>query len=359
MQPNRGALALFLTAGLGYAPTELVHAPEQGTALVRTITDEVLFEVDHLEVLFDGEDLGAVLGEFFMEGTGTQTVVVRDAFSEVADGRVTRLSRTFETIEGDGTFELLAAGTTESESETSSSVLEGTTVVFAWDEDLDDYTKTFEGDDAPDELLLEDLEIDMDMRSLLPGGPVEEGDTWERDLSELYTVLMPGGDLALLSDDMDADEQMFAGLMDDFDERLTQATKDMLEGTVVCTYEETREIGGARIAIVSVDVDLTIAGDLSSLVDELVRAVLEDEAEIDIDFSIDLMDFEGTLIGEGELQWNVADNHIHAFSLATEFDGALDFEVIVLPVPSRPALSHSVEGSLAFQGTSSQTIAIE
>ncbi len=355
MQSNRGALALFLTASLGLAPTELVHAPQQGTELVKTLTDETLFEVNEFEVLYNGEDMGAALGEFFMESGGTQTVVVRDTFSAVADDRVTRLSRTFRTIEGDGNFEFQAGGMTQNQSIATSSVLEGATVVFAWDEDLEDYTKTFEGDSAPDAMLLEGLEIDMDMHSLLPEGPVEEGDTWEPDLTQLYTVLMPGGNLAVLPDDMPADQQMVAEMMGDFGERIMSEVEDMLGGAVVCTFEETREIGGVQIAIVSVDVDVTMAGDLSSLVDELVRAMMQGLGGMDTDFSIDSMNFDATMIGEGELQWNVADNHIHAFSLAVDYDGALAFEVSF----DAQAESHGVEGSLAFEGSQTKTVATE
>jgi len=292
----RHVLALAAVLALAPAPQPVViaFAPAAGMTLQRTHRTGFALELESMSLSFDGEEVPAeYLGE--MEGSllNEETRVVTDHFAEVAEGRATRLVRHFDTLAGKDTrtFE----GGEEPEEVLLTSALEGRSVVFAWSAEAEGYEREFaEGEDGDVELL-EGLEEDMDLRTLLPDGEVEPGASWELEPQVYGGLIEPGGDLALLAEDEES-----AG---------NGELEENADGTVRATFVEVREQSGVRVAAVRLEFDL------ETYMDE---PVTEEEEE-------DIPAMEGTwrtalaVEAAGELLWDLE----HGHALALEIEGTL------------------------------------
>ena len=124
-------------------------------------------------------------------------VEVTDEYRSVGDGRALAFRRSFDeisfvadaTVPREGTdplFDTLYA----------TGPLRGTSVVFAWQPDEQQYGKYYDAEEA-DEEYLADLASDMDLLCLLPKGDVSAGDEWRIQPAALRDVLAAGGRMPL------------------------------------------------------------------------------------------------------------------------------------------------------------------
>ncbi|MDA1266113.1 MAG: hypothetical protein O2816_13615 [Planctomycetota bacterium] len=74
--------------------------------------------------------------------------------------------------------------------------LDGTSVVYTWVPSDGNYGKYYDALEGPEPALAE-LREDLDLRCLLPEGPVSVGQSWTVDAMDMHDVLEPGGQLAL------------------------------------------------------------------------------------------------------------------------------------------------------------------
>lgn len=123
--------------------------------------------------------------------------VVLDGFRAVADGRVTKLARTYETLEKTRTETSPDKDGGENTVESKETCdLEGKTVVFTWKADKEEYGKAFEPEGGDAEALA-DLTAEMDYQGFLPESDAAEGSKWKGDFDTLRAALLrPGGDLS-------------------------------------------------------------------------------------------------------------------------------------------------------------------
>ena len=92
-----------------------------------------------------------------------------------------------------------------------SSVLEGESVEFVWNEEEETHDVVLPDSSALEDEDLEGLIEDMDFRGLLPDGEVDEGDEWEIDLLVMLSLFSPGGDTKLIPETNEEMEDMGMG----------------------------------------------------------------------------------------------------------------------------------------------------
>ncbi len=258
-----------------------------------------------------------------------ETVVLVDEVVSIGDGRPLELKRTFETI---AETNLYSNGDEEAETRQTSD-LEGSTVVFRWDAEQEQYEVEFEDEDG-DEDLLEGLVEDMDMRGLLPAEEVALGDTWEVEV-EVYKALMwPGGDLERYDED--------AGEVDEDQQELNRLVLESLGGEATVTLVEILEEDGLRLALLELELEVEAGAELEieggdEGPESLLRAVA----------------LARTV--SGQVLWNLDQGVLQSMSLEAdstmEFTERFDFEGPQGAVP--------VEQVMSYAGTVEYTIEFE
>ena len=128
------------------------------------------------------------------------------------------------------------------------SELEGSTVVFTWNDDDGEYELSFPEGEEGDAELLEGLTEDMDFRALLPDGELSEGESYDIDLAGLVDVMAPGGDLKIEMEVDGADGAAMGpdpAMMSDF----RQFFEDVVEGSATGKFVEMRDVDGVNVAV--------------------------------------------------------------------------------------------------------------
>ena len=149
-------LAGPLATPLGGARDDVAFAPDAGTVLTKTFAAKSDFDLDDFTAIMDGQDFGSMmLGDLELTMGGETSVTVTDEYEGVEDGAPTRLQRSFDTIESDFSMSVSSGMGGDDQDMSSSSDLEGRTVVFEREED--GYAVSF-AEDNGDEELLEGLE---------------------------------------------------------------------------------------------------------------------------------------------------------------------------------------------------------
>lgn len=317
--------ALFLASGP--ALDEVAFHAEEGTSVMRTFAFELHQELDELEITVNGQEIPPE----YIEGVeiildDRDRVVVIDEYGPLHDGRPARLRRTFEELSGVSTESSTGPeGDSDESSDDKSSPLEGSTVVFTWDEGEQEYSAEFE--DGGDEDLLDELVEDMDLRGLLPAGSVEEGDSWEPDIEAFKALLESGGELHLYAEGEERSE-------------VDVQMSDNLDGDVRVTFAGTRTEDGVEVAVLELEVSVETQGE----------GVEEDEQAGEVQTTVS-MEFEL----EGELTWNLEGGYLHGVELA----GALSSEITNVSEMDGGGEMMEFIQVLAFQGTLEISITVE
>lgn len=316
--------------------------PEAGSSVSKTFEYGVDFALDEFIALVDGQDVAAMLGSFELSVEVQNTIAVTDTYVAPGDGRPAKLKRAFDSLEGLTNVALTTDFGGEDQEMPSSSDLEGTSVIFTWDEEAEDYKASFEDEDG-DADLLAGLVEDMDLRALLPPGEVSPDDTWEVDLERLGVIALPGGNVKLLPEDVDqesfGDTDVFDGLMDeDYGAYLT----DLLEGTCECTYKGETEEGLGEILV---SIEIGSAADLSDMLTQVLETVGDSVGEAP-PMTIELADLNLDLEGEGVLLWDLEQGRLASFEFIAEVIVAADLGVSV----DLDGDSQSAEVSFEFSG---------
>ena len=231
---------------------------------------------------------------------------------------------------------------------TSSSELEGKTVLFSWDDDEGEFTTAYHESEG-DEELLEGLTEDMDFRALLPEGDVSVGDTWEIDPKALVSVLFPGGNTGLVPDDEGGAEEMMPG-MDGMGANMGEMLGDLLEGEASAEYTGTEEVDGVTVAVISFTISIASSNDMTEIVEESMSEMPDDGPEI----SVNYVDVEIEMEGEGTLQWDLAANRAHSYEIQGSMNTLMDMGMGVSMGDNEMEMEQSMEMSGTFN--SSMTI---
>ena len=347
---------LLAPALLAFSAVTLEHeirfAPEADSTVSKTFSSEMEFNLDDMSIVVDGQDISSMMGAFEMSMVTESSISVTDTYLAVADGRPTKLKRTFDSLEANASVDIATEMGGETQDIPSSSPLEGATVIYTWNPDEDKYDVAFE-EDGGDEDLLEGLVEDFDLRVMLPDGPVSVDDSWTVDPDALIELAMQAQSLKLLPDDMeDMDMDLMEQFMgDDFAEMLG----DIYDGAITCTLKGTHEEEGATLADISVVIELTASADLTDMILEVISTIAENEGEEMPPIDFTAADLNADLDGEGTLVWNLSANRVQSMDLNADFSAAFDISASV----EDGGESTSFDASFEMSGVLSSNASVE
>jgi hypothetical protein len=344
------ALGLFVLLPLfAFSSGETPHfAPEKGSALRKSIREELALELDSLVKKVDGREFPGE--DPSMVFSGVRELTLTDEYLALADGQVERLRRRFGELRGELGVEIEAqAGGMVPGDLSGRSELEDTAVLF--ERDGDECTASFESEEGkrtPEEALLAGLREDVDLLCCLPADEVEEGDTWDIDPAEFANVLAPGGALDFDYSGANENDASF-GLL--FAHLFVSDVAENVSGSVKATWLSTREEDGRKLGRIGLEIDVECNADQL----ERARAGAE-ELGIDKEQSGDLarLELATRWKGTGEVDWDMAAGRVHGCTL----EGALDCEVTL---ENRVIGDHEMvfEAVFTFTGSSKLTLVTE
>lgn len=281
----RTALLFALLTPIGAAPEALhVQVPE-GTSIAKAFTSSISLELADYTVEVNGETQDTdEVPEVSIEDA--EEVAFTDEYVKVDDGRVLELVRTFDVL-SDTSVQTMVGPDGEEQEQTSEgeSDLEGVAVRFQWDDDDEEWSTSFVEEGLKvDEELLEDLDVDGDLTYWMPAKDdevdLEEGASWEIEVSAFNRLSWPGGDLHI--DEEDEDDEANA----EFEEQFRDNMGGSLEARIVSV-----EDGEATI---------TISGEVETTVTR--EPELPEGAPDEAEWTQELQFFFEC---EGELVWNL------------------------------------------------------
>jgi hypothetical protein len=340
-----------LLAGLTLAPAllalavpleEIAFRPSDGLSLTRTLQSTRNFSLDDMEMTMNDQPLPMDI-QMEMDMSMTQKTVVTDVFGPLAEGRHTRLARTFDELAQNGEFavrmEMMPDGGQDT-TMTGTSELEGKKVVFQWDADAGAYVPGFDGEG--DEKLLEGLDEGMDLRVLLPGKSVAEGDTWELDVKKLRSVLAMGGNLKIVPESEELSEAGMPGMdnMTDFASML----QDLIEGEASGEFRGKREVDGVACLVIGLKLDVRASADLT---DQLAESVAQNLPDGMGEVAVEHVDMDIEIEGEGQLYWDAAVGVAHSFELTGTMSLTMDMGFAI----SMGEQKMNMEQNLSMSGT--------
>ncbi|MEM6674322.1 MAG: hypothetical protein AAF726_15865 [Planctomycetota bacterium] len=299
---------------------KIAFAPSEGTVVIKKFVATTVMEMDDMSMTMNGESNPA-MPEIEMAMEMVNNITVTDEYGPITDGQPAKLTRTYDAIDAelemDVTMNMMGNEDTQSPSGAGSSELEGSTVTFTWDGDAGEYEVAYAEGEEGDSDLLDGLVEDMDLRSLLPEDELSEGESYDIELAKLVDVLAPGGDLKL---DMEVDGESAAmgpdaQMMQDY----RRFFEDLLEGEATGTYTGTRDVGGAKVAVIELDIDIDASADMSDMAAEMMGG-----QDIPAEMSIDRMDVNMTYAGKGEMLWNLSAGHVHSLDMKADITIGMD-----------------------------------
>ena len=271
------ATTLAATLLLGLAPSErIAYAPEKGESVTKRFTLTTSAELDDFTFSVDGQDVGGMLGDILFELESNQSYLVTDEVLAMGEGRPERLSRSYDGLSGETSVSVEVQGEGDDTETGMTSELEGASVVFTWDEDEGEFTAAFgEDDDGRDSELLDGLAEDMSLRAFMPDGEVEEGDSWEIPVEQLFSVGMPGGNLSLVPDDTgDVDMEELEGMLEELADMVEERFPEWTSGTMTATYTGNRDEDGTQVAVMAIEIEIDVDADLTELLATVLEEVL-------------------------------------------------------------------------------------
>lgn len=304
----------------------LSFAPVRGASV--SMTYEVINEMsmDDMAVLINGEE-NPMMPNIEMDMVTTNEFQFTDVYESMADGQPSRMQRTFETIKIDISGETVMDMMGETQEETlageGSSALEGMTVLFNLKDG--EYQKTWPKDEEGNDELLEGLVEDVSLRTLLPTEEVAEGESWDIEPKALIELLAPGGNLSMDLEMTGGDDAMNMGPDADMMSNMREMLSGELEGTFTGKLSGYREVEGARLAVIELEIELDCTTDMVDLFREQMEESLPPEAGIEMDVSS--VDVSYVFEGSGELLWDASNGHMAGLTM--EAETAMSMEMII------------------------------
>jgi hypothetical protein len=312
-------IALATWAAASLVPVDGI-AFSAGEGLKRTKILEInsTFITEQSTMTFGDQEHSAGEG---MERTSNLSAEFADTYGVTHDGRPGRLVRRFTRLSEGTEFEgggSDGAIQIEGLDEDRTSLLEGRTVAFEWEDESGAYSPSFADDKDGRQEWLAGLSQDLDLRLLLPEGKVDEGDSWTIEDARIEQLLHPGGQVMVQDRPEQEHDLPQGGVAIQVPDPASIEAWDGLEGDIVVTYAGTRTDDGVRLAVLKLEVDLEGLQDIAGELNRQSRTEGMPEVEYD------LAELERTIEGQGELLWDLDLAVLHSYSLTVEFDTAID-----------------------------------
>ncbi|MFT5049934.1 MAG: hypothetical protein ACI8QZ_001327 [Chlamydiales bacterium] len=288
-----------LLAPLALLPvqSELQLAVEEGATLTKTFVGVQELDLESMSMSVGDQEVPAEhFEEMEFSIEETRTVVLVDEYLELGEGRPTKLRRTYDELSVESVESSDGPRGSDGQSSKDESALEGTSVLFTWDADEEEYSVEFD-DEEGDGDLLEALVADADLLMFLPDGEVEEGDSWDVDAILINALLAPGGLMSFMDEDGDS-----------IDTELALEIDENVEGEITATFEGLRDVDGRELAVISLEIDVTTEGDEET----------ENEAGVTEASSVEL-----AMELEGELLWDIDAGHIVGYDISGDVESTV------------------------------------
>lgn len=309
MQSVRAFRSALLVAPLclALAPVvdDLAFRPKDGSEVTKTFANSMELGVDDLSMTVDGNDMSEMVPLDEAQMSMTSSITITDKYVKVADGRPTELVRSFDAI--DSSVEAGAETTSNEELEK----LEGKKVSFKWNEENSDYDVAYHESEGDAEML-DRLAEDMDLRALLPDRWVKTGDKWEVDAKGLMSVVFAGMRL----DKIDMGEAP-EGMADVIEEMLGEVRRLGDDIKTVCEYKGTRDVDGKSCGAIGIKVEGKPTLDLANFITNVAQKQGESMG-VPIEIDVKKASLSMEIAAVGELVWDLADGHVHGFTLAPD-----------------------------------------
>jgi hypothetical protein len=288
--------------------------PGKHAILTKAFAEDLALEMDSFDFSVDGQPVQQDMPEVRVQAERRFTL--GDEYLEVEDGRVKKLLRTHERISGASTASI-SDGEEEEHTAQLTSELEDAVVRFEWNEERQEYDRSFEEGGTGVEEHLNHLEPEADFLAFLPQGPVDKDDAWEVDASALGRVFAPGGDLRLTPASLGDEPYVEMEMPPMIGAAITSLAQSgsAWEGTIKAKYAGAAEEDGVRLGRIELEVDATAEVDLTDLYARSVESLGQD-----FGFTFDEMRLRWKLSGRGHLLWDLAGGHAHAFELESDAD---------------------------------------
>ena len=332
--------------------TEIAFGVSSGTTVTKTFQITTDVTMDSFDMTMNGQE-PPMMPSMDLTVRNEVTMVFEDTYSEVKDGRPTSISRTFETLSGEGEstmeMEIMGETTNEDQSVELNSALEGETVEFKWDEKDESYETVLPDGSPLEEEDVEGLLEDTDFRALLPDGEVSEGDEWEIDVSMLQGLLAPGGDTLLIPEETDDESSMGMGSNDMGD--LNDYFNEDCEGEFTAVYDGMQKTDDGEFAAIKFTFEISNAVDIT----ERVQESLEDSElpEGVGEMEVEHVDLEVAYEGEGVLLWDLKAGHFHSYEASGDFEMLTDQGMLIEAMGQEMAIEQTMEfsGSLTYSAS--------
>lgn len=279
---------------------ELSFHPAANAEIAKTLKIDAEINISEATVTMNGEPIPGAADSMTESALLMNMVIgVTEKYVETKEGKPIHLLRTFDKMSFDTEF---GAEATEVEEFKEP---EGKTVEFKWNEKEGAYDLAYK-DSEGDAEELKDLDPDMDLRALLPAKKVAKGDTWQVPADQLKSVFLPGGMITKAGDDEQA--EAVAKMKEMFDEQFSQFVKEF---KVNCTYNGTKEEGGATMGEITFAFDGKMSLDLGTMIEELIQSQApQGMPEMDLKATAGM-----SLKGEGTMLWNPATGTLGNFEM--------------------------------------------
>ncbi|MEO0660664.1 MAG: hypothetical protein AAFZ87_03925 [Planctomycetota bacterium] len=333
------AAALLPLAVLSDSPTLRF---EEGASLRQewTVRTEKSVLSSTLRIMGNDQDIGAGLTV-----VRESARIAVDRLDKAEDGALRALTRSYESIvdrtDYDGADEV--EGAVFKGAGSKESLLNGLDVVFALDDDAEEFAASFAKGSEGDEDWLEGVRVEAHLEWLVPEDEVSEGDSWEVDPGSIASLLEPlsGSMVEEAPEAPDGPEGGIAISAPSPDERFDPAA---MEGEITARWASTDTDEGARLATIELTVELEATVDL-------IPEFNDDASERGADEEYQVAEYERTLAGELTVVWDLERDV--PVSVAGELEGTAAYEV------EWTLNAQSMELELAASGEAEDTIQIE
>lgn len=326
--------ALLACGLLGGEKTELRFAPAEGTKVRRTITLDHALVVQEMKLITSA---GSQSSQDQVAFRAHQVLRTLDEFRKVGEGRPLLLQRRFDEVGWNGSFDFGSS----KEDIKAVSPLNGTSVVFTWVPEEKSYGKYYDARESSEEVLLR-LDEDLDLRVLLPGHPVETGESWSVPAEGLLSVLAPGGRRDLRFDGKRTRANLMrtlrCGLAGNFEEFFGGESK----GECKLHLDSLSEVQGRKLATVGLELEIECKVDQRDL-----QQFLRTPAELASGYQCKSAPASWKLKGKGTLVWDLGWKR--GVSLQLQGDQSMSLEVELAIGKDPPTTQRmTLSGGLSF-----------